>query len=344
VLQGPVRLTALVTQADPAKGYSVIVTRAVQPEAWKGRPRPAGYDDLTLAEWHANLSHASAWPGHVPDDTLGKLVQELEVPFAPSPDVKIGGDWVSTDAHPALLSRGYWALYHVASMTEVAGHRCARIEKMLPNQAPPDVQLAAEWRQEPLPQREFTAGDSETLTSYRETICVDPATTTVVSQRLYARNHQVFGKEQWTLESSAAITLRETRQLSPTEFASRVRQAEAVHRAEEALDRIQQNHFRRATHAAGGGEAGDDVKALNEAAQSLAAFHAEFPKSPYAPAAVPIAASLSQMRGEAEKEARLQALKGAPAPDFKLKNLDGNEETLGAYRGKLILLSFFASW
>src|SRR2546425_11028664 len=46
VLRGPVRLTALVTKADPAKGFSVIVTRAVQPVARKGQPRAASYADL----------------------------------------------------------------------------------------------------------------------------------------------------------------------------------------------------------------------------------------------------------------------------------------------------------
>src|SRR5712692_1651700 len=41
MLQGPVRLTALVTKADPAKGYSVVVMSAVQPEAGQGQARPA---------------------------------------------------------------------------------------------------------------------------------------------------------------------------------------------------------------------------------------------------------------------------------------------------------------
>ena len=57
-----------------------------------------------------------------------------------------------------------------------------------------------------------------------------------------------------------------------------------------------------------------------------------------------VAQALNQTRGEAGKEARLQGLKGQPAPEFKLKDLDGKERTLGAYRGKLILLNFFASW
>jgi len=150
-----------------------------------------------------------------------------------------------------------------------------------------------------------------------------------------------MGKEQWTLESSAAITLRETRQLSPMELASRLRQAETIRDAEETLHRVQ-NH--RAPQEARLWGSSEDLKALDEAARTLADFRRQFPNSPYAPAIGPIAQALRQTRGDAEKEARLQALKGRPAPEFKLKDLDGKEQTLGAYRGKLILLNFFASW
>lgn len=329
VLRGAVKLTALVTKADPAEGYSVIVTRAVQPEAPKGQPRAAGYADLTMAEWHADLSHASAWPGHLTDHTLGKLVQELEVPFAPQADLKIGNDWLTTDIHCAFLSSGYRAFYHLVGETEAGGRHCLKIEKMLPRQAPPGIELAARFRQEPLPRREFSSGYYETLTDYGETIYIDPATAQVVSQRLYARNHQVMGKEQWTLESSAAITLRETRQLSPDELASRVRQAEALTHVGEASIRRR---------------SGPSLKELQGAAQELAAFRREFPHSPYAPAIPPIAAGVGQLLREAQQEARLHAMNGAPAPAFTLADLDGKEETLGSYRGKIILLSFFASW
>jgi len=341
VLQGQVKLTALVTKADPAKGYSVIVTRAVQPEAGKGQPRAAGYADLTMAEWHANLWHASAWPGHLTDDTLGKLVQELEVPFAPQADLKIGNDWLTTDIHWALLSSGYLTLYHLAGETAAGGRHCLKIEKMLPRQAPPGIELAARFRQEPLPRREFSPGYYETLTDYGETICIDPATATVVSQRLHARNRQVMGKEQWTLESSAAVALREIRQLSPVELASRLRQAATIHDAEETLHRIQ-NH--RAPQEARLWGSSEDLKALDETWRSLADFPRRFPDSPYASAVGPVLQGLGRTRGDAEKEARLQALKGQLAPDFKLKNLDGKAQSLGAYRGKLILLNFFASW
>lgn len=35
---------------------------------------------------------------------------------------------------------------------------------------------------------------------------------------------------------------------------------------------------------------------------------------------------------------------GKPAPDFKLKNLQGEEVSLADYKGKIILLNFWATW
>ena len=36
--------------------------------------------------------------------------------------------------------------------------------------------------------------------------------------------------------------------------------------------------------------------------------------------------------------------RNAAPGEFRLTDLEGKEQTLGAYRGKLILLNFFASW
>lgn len=42
--------------------------------------------------------------------------------------------------------------------------------------------------------------------------------------------------------------------------------------------------------------------------------------------------------------AEKQMSKGKPAPDFKLKDLNGNERTLTSFRGKYVLLDFWGSW
>jgi tetratricopeptide (TPR) repeat protein len=51
--------------------------------------------------------------------------------------------------------------------------------------------------------------------------------------------------------------------------------------------------------------------------------------------------------GQPDKAAewrRRSRLEGNPAPAIALKSLAGEEQTLGAYRGKIVLLNFFASW
>ena len=83
---------------------------------------------------------------------------------------------------------------------------------------------------------------------------------------------------------------------------------------------------------------------MADAARQIAALRKQFPNSPYAPALAHLDQQLGQMRSGMEREARLQGLQGKPAPGFTLKSLAGSERTLGAYRGKIILLNFFASW
>jgi hypothetical protein len=329
--------------SDPDHGYAAIVMRAVQPAAQTGQARLAGYGDLTAARWRADLSRDFAWPGHIPEHPLGNLLQVLDVPLGPSyylnvaaqPPVSIlnpvGRRWITNEHHPALLSASFWVLYQVAGETKVGARTCVTIEKRLGNHLPANIQnlFPKEWRNLEPARRDWVEGYFEELTDYGETLAIDPATMEVVSQKLHARRRQVLGKERITLDLSAAITLRKIRQLTPAEVASRVRQAEMLGRVEQAATR---------------GPSAKEPKDLEEAAQTLAAFRKEFPGSPYTAAIPPIEASLTQLRREAHEEARLQAMKGKTAPDFRLKNLDGKQETFGAYRGKLVLLNFFASW
>jgi hypothetical protein len=347
--RGAVRVTVLVTQADPDHGYAAIVMRAVQPVMEKGQARLAGYGDLTAARWRADLSRDYAWPGHIPQDPLGNLIQVLDVPLGPSDYLKVaaqpgagilnpaGRRWLADDHHPALLSAGFWVLYQVAGGTKVGDRTCVVIGKRLGRRVP--AEFASQFpggRNLRPPRREFAEGYFEELTGYGETLTIDPVTMEVLSQKLHARRRQVLGKERITLDLSAAITLRQIQQLAPAELASRVRQAEILGRVEQAATYT----FQAATHTLSPKE----PRVLEEAAQTLAAFRKEFPGSPYTAAIPPIEASLTQLRREAHEEARLQAIKGTRAPDFALKNLEGKEETFGTYRGKLVLLNFFASW
>lgn len=51
-----------------------------------------------------------------------------------------------------------------------------------------------------------------------------------------------------------------------------------------------------------------------------------------------------QEKAAAEEAAKLEAMKGAPAPDFTLKNLDGKDLSLSSLRGKYVVLDFWGSW
>src|SRR4029077_7000800 len=46
---------------------------------------------------------------------------------------------------------------------------------------------------------------------------------------------------------------------------------------------------------------------------------------------------------EARREALLKSV-GKPAPDFSLLDLQGSEVKLGQFRGKAVLLNFWATW
>lgn len=58
---------------------------------------------------------------------------------------------------------------------------------------------------------------------------------------------------------------------------------------------------------------------------------------------VPLAWLLSQGLGRDPREIS-SPLIGRPAPDFQLANIDGGEVSLAEYRGRPVLVNFWASW
>ncbi|MCH2136069.1 MAG: redoxin domain-containing protein [Phycisphaerales bacterium] len=48
--------------------------------------------------------------------------------------------------------------------------------------------------------------------------------------------------------------------------------------------------------------------------------------------------------GPGMEEPNFDEMKGQPAPDFSLKDLDGNTVTLASLKGKTVILDFFATW
>jgi hypothetical protein len=198
-------------------------------------------------------------------------------------------------------------VFTVVGETKVNGRNCVRIEK-----------------KPKLPFMKTETGDgSIALTDYAGWLCVDRETGLTVSDEWHASVLYTAGKIQARVDAGAALALKETRQIAAGEIASRVKQAEAFSRVEEA--------------AFDAGPKADHKQRVDAAEQAITRFRRDYPASPYAPALATIAAYL-------EPEARRLALQGGPAPPFRLSSLAGQEQTLAAYRGKLILLCFFASW
>jgi len=198
-------------------------------------------------------------------------------------------------------------VYTVVEETKINGRNCVRIEK-----------------KPKLPFMKSETGDSSVaVTDYAGSLCVDRETGLTVSDEWRASVLYTAGKIQARVDAGAALKLKETRQISAGEVASRVKQAEAFSRVEEAV-------FDADPKA-------DHKQRIEAAEQAITRFRRDYPASPYAPALATIAAYL-------EPEARRLALQGGPAPPFRLASLAGQEQTLAAYRGKLILLCFFASW
>jgi hypothetical protein len=313
--RAPVKLSALVTKADPAKGYTIIRMPEIRPQK---PPSPADslpYAEVSTERFRPDLNRA---PGadRPPRPTLGMPLSPLlwnrPIPFYAYPlgrlaDLRVGQSWETME--PLVLPGISMpeVVFTVAGETKVNGRNCVRIEKK------PKLPFM----------KSETADSSVAVTDYAGSLCVDRETGLTVSDQWHASVLDTAGKIQARVDAGAALALKETRQLSAGEVASRVKQAEAFSRVEDAV-------FDADPKA-------DHKQQVDAAEQAITRFRRDYPASPYAPALAPIAAYL-------EPEARRLALQGGPAPPFHLSSLAGQEQTLAAYRGKLILLCFFASW
>lgn len=312
-ITGPLKLSALVAEADPGKGYAVVLMRSFQPEAKQGQPRVPGEVAVTTVRYGADLAPAGA-PG-APPGLISQVMQRVPLPLAPRAELKTGDEWRKAEPLPLMPPRPLEQVSTVAGETKVGDHSCLKVEKKLAQS---------------LPLKQDLGGATLEVTDYGQTLCVDPGTGQVWSHELHQHLRQSGGGRQVEIDLKVAVTLQEIRQVQATDLAARVKQAET-------LDRVQRALFTPRSSA-------DRKQAVVAAGKELAALRKDYPDSPYAPAIARLDQMVAGVREQAEREARLQGLKDKPAPDFTLKNLAGKEQTLGAYRGKLILLNFFASW
>jgi hypothetical protein len=312
---GPIGISALVTEATPAGGYTIVLVRSAQPTVAGRRGLPAEVD-VGVVRFSATGTADHALPRAMLSSPIVSLTRLVTVPFAPREGLQVGQKWISRELLPAVMPKPLELAYTVVGRTRSGGRDCLKIDKKVAQALP----LVAE----------FGTLMKYTLTDYRGTLCVDAATSQVVSDEWQASVRQSYRQEEWRLSLKAGVTLQQTRQLSADEVASRAVQAEA-------LDKLQTAVF--SYHPVT-----DISRWAEQSTRMLAAFRTRFPNTAYALALAPMERYVTMRRSYAQRQARLQAMNGRPAPPFRLTDLGGAEQSLGAYRGKLILLNFFASW
>ena len=312
-ITGPLRFSAVVSEADPAKGYSVILMRRFQPDARSGQGQDQADAELATAQFGADLARTG--PPDRPTGPISAVMQALRLPFAPRAELKSGQEWRQTETLPAMPPRPLEVICTVADDTRAGERNGTKIEKKLAQS---------------LPFKQDFGGRTIELTDYGETISVDAEAGQVRSDQFHEKFRIAAGPQKVSIDLTAAINLQETHQLPAAELASRVKQAEAI-------DHLQQGLFSFRPDAGG-------KKVLADAAKEAAAFRSAYPNSPYSPALARLDEIRTQIQSQIDREGRLPGLKGSAAPEFALKTLAGKEQTLAAYRGKIVVLSFFASW
>jgi hypothetical protein len=311
---GSVKLSALVTEADSARGYTVVLMRQFQPDQQADQRAPLEDVWLATVRYRADLT-ASGMPSGTPDPIRGPVLDAVQVPFPPRAELKPGEQWHQAVALPYMARQPLDTVSTVEGFGKVVDHPCLQIENRL---------------SQPLPVQQHLTDSTQEVTDYGETLCVDADTGEVRSVELHESVTARAKTLQLTNTVTLQVTLQGTRQIPAAELVRRARQAETLDRVQQAL--------------LGDASGTDHLKTIEAARRDLSAFQKEYPDSPYAPVVARLDHAISDARAQAERGTQFQALTGRPAPAFTLRDLAGKEQTLAAYRGKLILLNFFASW
>ena len=131
-----------------------------------------------------------------------------------------------------------------------------------------------------------------------------------------------------TVAIECRLALAGVKRLSPAETRTRRQQAVALQATVRQIDKL--------------ADAADPAAATARLRARLRDFQRRNPNSPYREVV------RSQLAALQERQAlpvqRAPQLLGKPAPELRLKDLEGKERTLAEFRGKIVILNFFASW
>jgi peroxiredoxin len=312
-MKGPVTITVTVTRRDDAKGYGTIQFRHFATERKPGETEAAAEAMVEVVPYGADLQPTLA--PLVSSGLMGIHLRVMGVPFAPRLDLGAGQEWRQVEPISVTLQRSGEVVSRVAGETKVGDRSCWKIEK----------QLA-----QALPVQEKLGSQPQEVTGYDQTLCVDAETGRVVSSALSFETRSAALDRQIVTRARIQVTLQEIRSLAQVEREAREKQAETLTAAERLAMAFRGNE--------------DTLKAMDTAAAEVAALQEKYPESQYAPAFVRMKLLLTSRRQMVAKDIYARSLVGKPAPEFRLKGLDGKEHSLAEYRGKRVILKFFASW
>jgi len=126
------------------------------------------------------------------------------------------------------------------------------------------------------------------------------------------------------------LTLKDTKKLESTEFNQRLKELEAIRAIHK---KVGVTVMMRPTK-----------EKLDEAEKALNEFVQQFKDSLYTAHAQMWQRIVQGIRQRLEQEEQRSELMGKEAPDFELTSLDGKKVRLSSYRGKVVVLNFFAHW
>jgi len=222
-IDGAVKIAAAVSEAEPQKGYAVIIMRAFEPQRRPGQPNFPAEAEVTTVRYGADLT--STAPGAGPSSPIGELFQLLSVPLSPGTGLKEGEPWRHEEALHEVRARAE-IVYTATGHAKVGDRDCLQIEKKLAQALP----------------FKLGEGGGPELTDYGQTLCVDPESGLVVSQQVHQQVRFPTEEGPITFDLSGSISLQGTRQLPDTELAARVKQAAALDRVQRAVFTFRPGH------------------------------------------------------------------------------------------------------
>jgi peroxiredoxin len=299
-----------VDKSTPTVVATVLGKEGNRPEVVQFRAEPPTWGLVWISASGPEMIQppvGSSWPGRM------QLANALNLP-APFPTgLKPGGQWTTKVPLPPFLFPV--ALRHRVVRTEkLDSHPCCLVERTVASNLPLETQ---------------TPGGPYRLLAYRERFWVDRRSAGVVKYEGAARMEEPAPDGVATVRLTTSLELREVRRLSDPEIQERHQQAQLLSEVTEV--------FAHETIA-------NDESQSRQAQEKLKRFRQRFPTSPYLAAASGLEERLRHALFVAEGESRRIALPGQMMPDVPLRSLDGKEQTLGSYRGNILLLSFFTSW